>query len=249
MGHCDGLTTVTAEMGLSGRVGTQRLRGRLQAGFGPSGALRLEAIAPFGAPFFVLAGRDGKATLLLPRDGRVLRDAPPQAILDALAGLDVAPDDLRAWLAGCPAADGEVAGAREYDGGWLSVDLPDGRKAWFRKDTSSGSPWRLVAVTKDDGFTVEFAEHTDTTPRRVRLRRAASGTRPPIDVRLALSQVETNATLPDQAFEVDVPRDAVEITLDDLRASGPLRDTTGNKSTDADTRGTPSHIPQGTNRQ
>src|SRR5262249_25621396 len=56
LGHCAGLHSITAELGLSGRAGSTKLRGRLQAGFAEPSQLRLEAVAPFGAPFFVVAG-------------------------------------------------------------------------------------------------------------------------------------------------------------------------------------------------
>src|SRR5581483_1330812 len=52
--HCAHITTFTAELSLSGQVGSERLRGRVLAGFGP-GALRLEALAPGGSPAFILA--------------------------------------------------------------------------------------------------------------------------------------------------------------------------------------------------
>ena len=55
--QCPGLQTLTAEIGLSGRAAGERLRGRLIAGFGEPDAMRIEAVAPFGAPLFVIASR------------------------------------------------------------------------------------------------------------------------------------------------------------------------------------------------
>ena len=57
--QCAALTSVTAELGLSGRVGNAKLRGRIQAGFARPDKVRLEAVAPFGAPFFIVAGTGG----------------------------------------------------------------------------------------------------------------------------------------------------------------------------------------------
>src|SRR5204862_4453866 len=65
---CRGIRTLTAELGLSGRAGTQRLRGRVLAGFTREGSMRLEGLAPFGPPAFVLAARPDQAVLWLPRD-------------------------------------------------------------------------------------------------------------------------------------------------------------------------------------
>ena len=82
--------------------------------------MRFEAIAPFGQPFFILAGRDDRASLLLPRDNRILTDASVPALLERLTGLSLGASDLRLILTGClvgtrasrPTADrGPAAGA------------------------------------------------------------------------------------------------------------------------------------------
>ena len=48
---------------------------------------RLEAVAPFGPPLFIFAATDDDATLLLPRDERVLEHGRPAEVLDAVAGV------------------------------------------------------------------------------------------------------------------------------------------------------------------
>jgi hypothetical protein len=216
--QCGALTSITAELALSGRVGSAKLRGRIQAGFAHADKVRLEAVAPFGAPFFIVAGMGGRATMWLPRDARVLRDISPAEILDALAGLSVAPDMLGAWIAGCPSPDFRAAAARSYGADWIAID-GNGRTAWLRRT----GVWRLVR-SDGDGLHVEFADHVGTAPGRLRIQRADPSAVPGLDLRLAVSQVETNVTLDDKAFSVDVPADAAPMTLDELRASGPLRD-------------------------
>ena len=226
LNHCDPVPGVTAEIGLSGSAGRQRLRGTLHAGFAPPESLRLEAVAPFGGPFFLLAGRGGTATLLLPRDYRVLRDAPAGAILEALAGLNQTPSDLRAWIVGCPAATAAIADPRGYGDAWAAADMGEARRIWIHRVPAtqrSGTVWRLVAVG-DGPLTVEFSEHTGAQPGRVRIRRAAMANAAALDVRLALRQVERGVDLADAAFAIDVPANAVPITIDELRGSGPLRD-------------------------
>lgn len=225
--HCDALTTVTAEIGLSGRAAGQRLRGTLHAGFAPPDSLRLEAVAPFGGPFFLLAGTGGRATLLLPREDRVLRDAPAGAILEALAGLDQTPSDLRAWVAGCPGAGGALADARSVGGNWVAAEMGSGRQLWLQRGARSGATaamWRLVAVQASP-LTVEFAEHTGTQPGRLRINRPGAPGVAALDIRLALRQVERGVALPDAAFAIEVPADAVPITIEELRGSGPLRES------------------------
>jgi hypothetical protein len=76
--------------------------------------LRLEGVAPFGTPVFILVADGSRGTLLLSRDRRVVRDADVADILDALIGLRLGPDDLRAVLSGCVKAAAEPASARAY---------------------------------------------------------------------------------------------------------------------------------------
>jgi hypothetical protein len=46
-----------------------------------------------------------------------------------------------------------------------------------------------------------------------------------VDITLALSQVDVNVPVPDEAFTVNVPPDAAPLTLEELRQAGPMRDT------------------------
>ncbi len=218
-GHCSNVHSLTVEIGLSGKVGKTRLRGRLHAGFREPDAIRLEAVAPFGAPFFILAGSDDKATLILPRDERLLTDAKPSQVIGALTGLDLSPADLRAWLVGCPGPVVDVKGAHAFGDQWTAIDLADDRVAWVQRTDR----WRLAAATTRQ-LSVEFLEHAGAQPQRVRIRHEASGSTPAVDARLAVSQVETNVDLPAAAFTVNVPPNAVPITVEELRQSGPLRD-------------------------
>jgi hypothetical protein len=114
---CAGVRTLTAELSLSGRAGGQALRGRAIAGFERPDAMRLEGVAPFGPPAFILAARGDTATLLLPRDNRVLRAARAEDILGALTGVALAPADLQAILTGCVTSMPGALGGRLHQGG------------------------------------------------------------------------------------------------------------------------------------
>src|SRR5262245_37505706 len=103
---CRDVKTITASMGLSGKAGNTKLRGRIDAGFAAPGRVRLEGIPPFGRPVFVLAADGPRTTLVFTRDDRVLRDAPPDRIVEALAGVPVDADALRTIVAGCGFPDG-----------------------------------------------------------------------------------------------------------------------------------------------
>ena len=100
LSNCQRVQSLTAEIGVSGSVGGQRLRTRLIGGFTTS-ATRLEAAAPFGAPLFIFVatGRDG--TLLLPRDRRVVEHGDSTELLAAIAGIKLTPSEMVRTLNGC----------------------------------------------------------------------------------------------------------------------------------------------------
>src|SRR5687767_12338240 len=50
---CGGVRTLTAELGLSGRAGDERLRGRIHAGFARPSSMRLEGVPPLGGAVFL----------------------------------------------------------------------------------------------------------------------------------------------------------------------------------------------------
>jgi hypothetical protein len=215
---CIGVRTLTAEIGMSGRAGRQRLRGRVVAGFARPASMRLEGVAPFGPPAFILVARGENATLLLPRDApRVLRGAAPEAILGALTGVALGPADLQAILTGCVVPAPQPVGARQHVNGWASIDLSGGATLYLQP--AAQNMWTLRAATRA-GWRIEYPSWDGGFPKTVRLQ----STQPDVNVDLtaSLSQIETNKTLEDAAFSVDIPVDAEPITLDDLRASGPL---------------------------
>lgn len=216
---CRAVESATAEVSVSGRLGRERVRGRLLLGADRDGRLRVEALAPFGEPVFVLVAEHGRATLLLPREGRVLRDAPAGEVLDALAGLRIEPADLHALLAGCivTGAPGEGAAV----GGYALVSL-DGRARVAVRE-GQGEP-RIVSgeiAAPGAPLRVGYAEFgADGRPRLVRIQRAVAPS--VVDLQFRLSHVETGVPLAADAVTVRVPPDASPMTLDDLRRSSPL---------------------------
>ncbi|MEZ5292223.1 MAG: hypothetical protein R2745_14180 [Vicinamibacterales bacterium] len=207
--HCRPLKTATTEIRLSGRVGTERVRARLLAGFAEPSSVRLEALAPFGPPGLILASDGVTDTLLFPREHQVLRGAPVADVLDALTGLPLDAAELRDVLLGCLA--GPAGRGLRYGDAWQEV--VDGEAHVFlRRGVVVGASYR--------GWQVDYAAHLGGIARRVRVRRQPST--PPIDLVAELSGVETNVPLDAAAFEVAVPLDATPIGLDDLRRASPL---------------------------
>ena len=84
---CRGIKTLTAEIAITGSAGGHRVRGRLLAGVAAPASVRLEFVAPFGPPLFIFAATGSDATLVLPRDERVVEHGDPAVVLNAVAGV------------------------------------------------------------------------------------------------------------------------------------------------------------------
>jgi len=209
---CENVQVLQAELGLSGRAAGQRLRGRVLAGMVP-GALRLEGVAPFGAPVFVLVADGTRGTLLLSRERRVVRDAAPEEILNALVGIRLGPDDLRAMLAGCVRAAADSTSARTYGADWIAVDLAAGGTVYLRRVTGK---WRIVAG-RYGGLEIDYPAAEGERPSQVVLRGAD------MNMSLALNQVEVNGDLPRAALvALTIPEGVTPLSLEQLRRAGPL---------------------------
>ena len=221
--QCRGVRTLSAELALSGRAGRQKLRGRVLGGFSEPGRVRLEAPAPFGRPVFTLVVRDGMATLVLNRDRRVVRDAPPAALVEARTGDGHGPDELRAAVAGGGVGVGQVCSGQSYPGDWATVEGSQGR-SWLRRVAGA---WRLVANVHD-ALEIRYDEFASGHPSVVRFRTTpAQGAA--TDLTLRLTQVDINVTLGAEVFEVEVPDDATPLSLEELRRGGPLGQSGGDQ--------------------
>ena len=197
-------------------MGTQKLRARILAGFAEPGRVRLEAPAPFGRSVFTLVVRDGTATLVLNRDRRVIRDAPPAELVEALVGVALGPDELRSVVAGCGLGVDQISSGQSYPGDRAAVDGARSR-VWLRRVAGA---WRVVACSRDT-LELRYDEFASGRPSVVRLRTTpAQGAA--TDLTLRLSQVDINVSLEADVFQVDIPQDATPLTLDELRRSGPL---------------------------
>jgi hypothetical protein len=216
---CGGVRTLSAEVGVSGSVGGNGLRGRLITGLASPALARIEAVAPFGQPVFIFVARGREATLLLPRDERVLEHGDPAAVLEAVTGVPLDAADLRRALTGCPNAPDRDSGRAAGDKWRIVADGPD--TIFLRRDSGS-SPWYVASIVHKPAGRGEWrAEYRDVQnglPRAVRLVGGA------FDLRLVLSQLELNTALGDEVFRVQVPRSAVPVSLEELREAGPLRE-------------------------
>lgn len=207
---------MTAELALSGGAGGRGVRGRAIAGFERPASMRLEGVAPFGPPGFILAARGNAATLLLPRDNRVVRGAPDD-MLGALTGVALSPADLQAILTGCVVATPSATGGRLHQNGWASIDLAGGATLYLERQ---GTGWQRRAARRP-GWQIEYPSWQGEFPQTVRLRSLNETV--DVDLTATVSQLETNLPLDAAAFTVKVPPEAIELTLAELREAGPLR--------------------------
>jgi len=218
--RCREVRSYSAELAVSGRANGQRLRGRVLVGLAAPASALLDATAPFGASIFIYAATDGRVTLLLPRDRRVLQDDDPAAVLEAVTGVPLDPTDLRRMLTGC-VPDPEPGGGRAFGASWRAVPVAGG-EAFLRRE-GDAAPWRLVAVTHGQGaagWRAEFSSFEGALPSTIRLESGDGGRR--FNLRLVLSQAEVNPGLAPEVFEIRVPASADPISLEELRRSGPL---------------------------
>jgi hypothetical protein len=216
---CSRVSTISAEVGVSGSVGGRRLRGRLLAGLAAPASAYMEAPAPFGSPVFIFAAENGSATLLLPRDRRVLSNGDPAEILEAIAGVPLDAAELRAAMTGCTGGTTvNAADAHAIGDEWRVV--PGERQLYIRRSRPA-DPWRLVAVVRSGapGWRADYREFVDDLPRSIRLTSLEARR---FDLRLELSQVEINVPLEASTFRIAIPAGTQPLTLDELRAGGPL---------------------------
>jgi outer membrane lipoprotein-sorting protein len=216
---CQPIRTLSAEVAVSGALSGRRVRGRLLVGFAAPASARIEAVAPAGAPLFIFVATGEDGTLVLPRDARFIAHAPAPALLDAVAGVPFGPADLRSILSGCGSGNLAIKEALQLGSDWRRVQVMDSSDLYLRRD---GTAWQLVAVVKPGRHPVrvEYSDFAQNRPRSVRITESPSSSG--YDLLLKLSQVEIDTALDADVFQVQTPRSAVPITIDELRQSGPL---------------------------
>ena len=217
---CRRVRTLELLLAISGRTGDARLRGRVRGALARPASLRLEGLAPFGAPAFVLVAGAAPPVLLLPRERRVVSGASGRDLLAALAGLPLGPADLRAVLTGCLVPHPRAVAARTYGGGWIGVAL-EGNATLYLREVGAA---RVTVAGRRPGLIVEYAGHVRGLPRRIRVQTAAPGAAA-TDVTATLSQVDINVELDAGVFVQDVPDGFTPVSIETLRgAPGPLEE-------------------------
>ena len=218
---CRAVRTMTAEVAVSGKVNGQRTRARLQLGVAAPASAYIEAPAPFGAPVFIFAAQNDDATLLLPRDRRVLEHGRPAEVLEAIAGVPLTPAALRDTLTGCVTDGAPRNAATQPEARWRV--FPGSEELYLFRDRDA-DPWHLVAVVHRGGtapWRAEYREFINDVPRSIHLTSTPSNR---FDLQLALSDVELNVPIGPETFRVQIPAGTTPLTIGELRDGGPFAD-------------------------
>jgi len=211
---CRAVRSLTTNLALSGSAGRQKLGGHVLAGFAAD-ALRLEGVAPFGGPLFILAAESGRGTLFLPRERHVVQAAAPAEILEALVGVRLSPDDLLAVLTGCVKSEATPSFGRRYGTDWLAVELNGGATAYLRHVNGE---WDVTAGVLE-GLQVDYGRRVGGLPAMVGIRTSDPRRTPRVDLEVRLQSPEINAPIDRAAFGVTVPPGTSAITVQELRES------------------------------
>lgn len=211
--ECRGARTIRATLGLSGRAGSMRLRGNVDGGFEAPEKVRLEGRHPLGRPVFILVGTDARATLLLPRENRVLRDVATPDIVEALVGVRLGGAELRSLISGCGFGVADPSQGRSYAGEWVAVDAGESTVYLRRLD----GRWHIAAAARPP-LVVHYSGVAGGSAGVLRLQ---TTDRSQADLTVRLSDVNINVPLDREVFEVDTGG-AEPLTLDELRRAGPL---------------------------
>jgi hypothetical protein len=224
---CNQTRTMTAQLVIDGSAGDRRIpRTRWLADLSilesPPRA-RLEALSPSGPSSVIFWAQADDATVLLPRENRVLEHGPSAALLEALIGVPLAATDLHLLLTGC--AQFNYALGFQLGERWQLFQLRDlGRRAGNRTYLHhQGGSWRVVVLTLDEGTTLPWrAEYSDFQENLARSIRLVTSDRKRFDLRVSLSTIERNVPLGSSDFRVQVPPSASPITLETLRRARPF---------------------------
>ena len=209
---CRQAKSYQASRGVSGRAADQRIpRIRVDTAVTSDGNIYMSATAS-GQSIFLLAGTAKQATLWLRREDRAVL-APPDAIIDALLGVQLPPDRLLSVFSGCITRSFDVSSSSQHDR-LLLIQTPDARVYL----EPAGAEWRARAGDVD-GFSVELGRKTLPLPENVWIRTAAGRT-PQARLDVSVSDAEVNGSIPASVFSPPAGAGRAEpMTLEELRAS------------------------------
>jgi hypothetical protein len=212
VGACAGVRSIRAEVRPSGRIADTRVRGlTLFIGADAGGRIGIEAEGGRQLQF-ALKGPTDSATLWLPRERRYVTAAADR-ILHAIVGLDLDAGQMLALLSGCIATERTVQ-RMDRIGDILRATTPEAVVYLEQED----GRWTVRAGDLG-ALIVDYARWDGEWPRTIAIRTPA-GRAPAVDLTLNVAERDINPDLPAAAFTVNLPPDAVQAQVEDLRLMG-----------------------------
>lgn len=212
---CRSAVTYKGQLRVSGRIGGQGLPTTVNIATGVSAqGLRLEGRAA-GRSIFRLAGTAQSAKLYID-DGHRYAMATPEELTFALIGVKFGPDRWLALVTGCGLPDGAMTSGARY-AGMIAVSTSTGRGFLQMVD----GEWRVMNGLFDN-LTVQYRKFAGQWPKQWQLVSEA-GRDPAIGLNVDVDNTTVGEPLEASVFSLDMPANATQITLDELRESGPLR--------------------------
>jgi hypothetical protein len=214
---CRDVKDASGTMRVSVRQGRLRSSG-IDVGFivTADGRVRLE-----DSTGFTLAGTAAQAQLWLRQDNSIVKGRADE-IVDAFIGVRLGPERLLAVVTGCHTTD--VSSARPQSAvrhdNRIAVPVSDGTVFLQKKD----GPWRTSEGVGDD-IIVEYRQFIGYWPSQWRAT-AAARSADPIVIEVSVDDPDMNkGSFAPGTFQV-AATGAAPMTLEQLRASGPLRGRT-----------------------
>jgi hypothetical protein len=213
MSRCDAISGVRAVLAVSGRAGDRSIPGlagaRLATAVTSAGNMALEVYVS-GQMALRLAGTAGTATLLL-RDGPRVVSAGAADIVHAMIGLDINPVVWLEALSGCVAHGGTIASTRRY-GDLLAVSTTDGARVFLQ---ARGGAWQIRAA-RVGALAFDYTRLSSDLPQAMTIHTDR------VRIALRVEELAINPALDPAVFTMRVPDDATAMSIEELRAQGPL---------------------------
>lgn len=219
---CRDVHAYSASLHVSGQVQSEHVSATLGAAFNTNNQIYMEYDVAFGPPGFRLAGTDANATLLLPHDKRALT-ARADEIVAALVGVKLTPKALTAIVSGCVNDATSATNGEQF--GTLRGVTAAGDHLFL---TNANGTWRVAAGQTAD-WLVDYQSYKGAWPSRLTLT-SLPGQSPVVTLTISASQIDINHDLPAASFALDIPAGYTPLTLEELRAGGPLRAEKGGEA-------------------
>ena len=217
--HCQRVKSLELLLAIKGKSGDSSIGGRVRAAIMKPSLLRLEGLAPYGSPSFVLISNRELAVLLLPRDRRAIVEATTADLLKSLTGLYLDQEDFLGLLTGCLVSEPKPKEARRYRGEMIGIELYDEARLYIQP--SGEYPLIVAGILRD--LSVQYTDYKRGLPRALRVQ-TASAELIQTDFRATLSQLNVNVDIRKEAFSTVVPDSFSLMTLDEFhKLNGPLK--------------------------